>query len=180
MFANRHIENEMLPSKRGPYTLLMPEGKESTIFDAGMAYVRRGTPTIIVAGGRYGSGSSRDWAAKGLRYLGVCAVLAESFERIHRANLVSVGILPVTFMGGSNRKTLRLNGHELFRLSGIKENLAVGGSLKLHITWEGGSSDAVDVILSVENAKEIDTLRSGGLLQVLLHELVGTESIRVN
>ncbi len=178
MFANRHIENEMLPGKRGPYTLLMPEGKESTIFDAGMTYVERSTPTIIVAGRRYGSGSSRDWAAKGLRHLGVCAVLAESFERIHRANLISVGILPVTFVAGSNRKTLRLNGHELFRLSGIKEGLTVGGSLELHIAREDESSDAVDVILSLENAKEIDTLRSGGLLQVLLHELADTESTR--
>jgi aconitate hydratase len=171
MFANRHVENEMLPGKRGPYTLSMPEGKQSTIFDAGMAYVKGGTPTIIIAGRGYGSGSSRDWAAKGLRYLGVCAVLAESFERIHRANLVSVGILPLTFAAGSNRKTLGLTGREQFRLSGLRDGLAVRGSLKLDIVREDGPTDTVQVNLNLETSDEIRILRAGGLLQVLLQEL---------
>ena len=171
MFANRHVENEMVLGKRGPYTLLMPEAQELTIFEAGMTYVKRGTPSIVIAGCRYGSGSSRDWAAKGLRHLGVCAVLAESFERIHRANLVSVGMLPLVFTTGSNRKTLKLNGREQFSLTGLREGLSVGGSIKLHIARENGLSDTVDVILNLENDREVHTLRAGGLLQVLLHEL---------
>ena len=180
MFANRHVENEMLPGKQGPYTLLMPDGKETTIFDACITYAMRGTPTIIIGGRRYGSGSSRDWAAKGLRHLGVCAVLAESFERIYRANLVSVGILPLTFTAGLNRKILGLNGREQFRLSGLSEALSSQGLLKLHIIKENGSSNTVDVKLNLETGKESRTLRSGGLLQVLLRELVSGEAGRVS
>jgi aconitate hydratase len=171
MFANPHIENEMLSGKRGPHTLLMPAGGQTSIFDAGMAYVERGTPAIVIAGRGYGSGSSRDWAAKGLWHLGVRAVLAESFERIHRANLVSVGILPLTFAPGSNRKTLRLTGHEQFRVSGLRDGLAVGGQLALDIIRENGQTDTANVGLSLETDNEIRVWRAGGLLPVLLHEL---------
>jgi aconitate hydratase len=170
MFANPHIENEML-SKRGPYTLLMPEGEEATIFDAGMAYVARGTPAIIIAGKSYGSGSSRDWAAKGLRHLGVRVVLAESYERIHRANLVGVGILPLTFPRGANRKTLGLTGRERYRLRGLQGGVAVGGRLVLDLMRENGGTDAVVVDVSLDTDKELDILRRGGLLTLLLHEL---------
>jgi aconitate hydratase A / 2-methylisocitrate dehydratase len=171
MFANPHIENEMLAGKRGPATLLMPEGEELAIFDAGMAYVARGTPAIIIAGKGYGSGSSRDWAAKGLRHLGVQAVVAESYERIHRANLVGVGILPLTFPRGANRKTLGLTGRERFRLRGLRRGLAVGGELDLDIMRENGGVDTVVVEVSLETDKEREVLRRGGLLPMLLHEL---------
>jgi aconitate hydratase len=171
MFANPHIENEMLAGKRGPLTLLMPEGELLTIFDAGMAYVARGTPAIIIAGKSYGSGSSRDWAAKGLRHLGVRAVLAESYERIHRANLVGVGILPLTFPRGANRKTLGLTGRERFRLRGLRRGVAVGGELDLDIMRESGSTDTVVVDVSLDTDKELHILRRGGLLPLLLHEL---------
>jgi aconitate hydratase len=170
MFANPHIENEMLAGKRGPYTLLMPEGEEVTIFDAGMAYVARGTPAIIVAGKNYGSGSSRDWAAKGLRHLGVRAVLAESYERIHRANLVGVGILPLTFSRGTNRKTLGFTGRERFRLRGLR-GIAVGGQLALDVVRESGEIETVVVDVSLETDKETHILRRGGLLPMLLNEL---------
>jgi len=171
MFANSYIENEMLTGKRGPYTLLMPAGEQTTIFEAGMAYVERGTPAIIIAGRGYGSGSSRDWAAKGLRHLGVRAVLAESFERIHRANLVGVGILPLTFATGSSRNTLHLTGREQFRVRGLRDGLSVGGQLALDIIRENGQTDTVSVGLSLETGNEIRVLRTGGLLPVLLHEL---------
>jgi aconitase A len=170
MFANPHIENEMLAGKRGPYTLLMPEGEEASIFDAGMAYVARGTPAIIVAGKNYGSGSSRDWAAKGLRHLGVRAVLAESYERIHRANLVGVGILPLTFPRGTNRRTLGLTGRERFGLRGLR-GVAVGGQLALDVVRENGEINAVVVDVSLETDKETHILRRGGLLPMLLNEL---------
>jgi aconitate hydratase len=171
MFANPHIENEMLPGRRGPFTLMMPEGEEVTIFDAGMAYVARGTPAVIVAGKSYGSGSSRDWAAKGLRHLGVRAVLAESYERIHRANLVGVGILPLTFSRGANRKTLGLTGRERFRLRGLRHGVAVGGELHLDITRVNGATDTITVEVSLATDKELHVLRRGGLLPLLLHEL---------
>jgi aconitate hydratase len=173
MFANPHIENEMVAGKRGPSTRLMPEGEELAIFDAGMAYVARRTPVIIIAGKGYGSGSSRDWAAKGLRHLGVHAVLAESYERIHRANLVGVGILPLTFSRGANRKTLGLTGRERFRLRGLRRGLAVGGELDLDIMRENRAVDTVAVEVSLETDKELEVLRRGGLLPLLLHELTG-------
>ena len=170
MFANPHIENEMLPGKRGPHTLLMPEGGQTTIFDAGSAYVARGTPAIIVAGKSYGSGSSRDWAAKGLRYLGVRAVLAESFERIHRANLVGVGILPIAFAPDSNRKTLNLTGRERYRLRGLSNGTAPNGKIDLDIVREDGRTDTTRVDVLLESENEVRILRAGGLLPVLLEE----------
>jgi aconitate hydratase len=171
MFANPHIENEMLAGKRGPYTLLMPEGEQTTIFEAGIAYVASGTPAIIIAGKGYGSGSSRDWAAKGLWHLGVRAVVAESFERIHRANLVGVGILPLSFAPGSNRKTLGLTGREQYRVRGLRNGLSVGGKLSLDIIRENGQIDSVSVDPNLETDNEIHVLRAGGLLPVLLQEL---------
>jgi aconitase A len=151
--------------------MLMPEDEQTTIFAAGMAYVRRGTPAIIVAGKGYGSGSSRDWAAKGVRHLGVYAVLAESFERIHRANLVGVGILPLTFASGTSRKTLGLTGREQFRLRGLRDGLRPGGRLVLDIIREDGKIDTVSVDLNLEADKEVRVLRSGGLLPTLMGEL---------
>ena len=115
-----------------------------------------------------------------MRHLGVCAVLAESFERIHRANLVSVGILPLTFAAGSDRKALRLTGREQFRLSGLRDGLFAQRPITLHILRENGSTDTVEIELNLETRKEIDTLRAGGLLQVLLHELASIEPGRVS
>jgi aconitate hydratase len=173
MFANPHIENEMLAGKHGPYTLLMPDGEETTIFEAGVAYVARGTPAIVIAGKGYGSGSSRDWAAKGLRHLGVRAVLAESYERIHRANLVGVGILPLTFQRGASRKALALTGRERFRLRGLHHGVTVGGELALDIMRENGAVDTVAVDVRIDTDKEVQVLHRGGLLP-LLHELTTT------
>jgi aconitate hydratase len=170
MFTNPHIENEMLAGERGPCTLLLPEGRQTTIFDAGMAYIARGTPAMIIAGKGYGSGSSRDWAAKGVRHLGVRVVLAESFERIHRANLVGVGILPVTFVPEMNRKTLGLTGRERFRLGGLRDGLSVGGRLQLEIVRENSAAETVPVIVNLETGNEIHILRTGGLLPFLLRE----------
>jgi aconitate hydratase len=171
MLTNPHIENEMLAGEHGAYTLLMPEGERTAIFDAGMAYVRRGTPAIIIAGKGYGSGSSRDWAAKGLRYLGVRAVLAESYERIHRANLIGVGILPLTFETGTTRRTLALTGREEFRLRGLQNGVALRGQLSLDIIRETGATDCVGVNVQLETENELNIVRRGGLLPVLLQEL---------
>jgi aconitate hydratase len=170
MFANPHIENEMIPGTRGPYTFLMPENQQTTIFNAGMTYVERRTPTIVIAGKAYGSGSSRDWAAKGLRYLGVRAVLAESFERIHRANLVGVGIVPLTFVPTSDRKSLGLTGREQYRLRGLSKGMSPNGKVDLDIIREDGRIESTQAAVLLEADNEVRILRAGGLLPVLLQE----------
>ena len=167
-FANPHLQNEMLPGRLGSVTLLMPEERPTPLYEAGMAYVARGTPTVIIAGRNYGSGSSRDWAAKGPAYLGVIAILAESFERIHRSNLVGTGILPLTFLPGVTRKTLALDGSEQFRLRGIQPGLTVGGHLSLDILRKDNSSETIIVALNLETEHEARVLQAGGLLPVLL------------
>ena len=170
-FANSYLQNEMLPGQRGSATLLMPEEQLTSIYEAGMAYVANGTPTMIIAGRNYGSGSSRDWAAKGPAYLGVVAVLAESFERIHRSNLVGMGILPLTFSSGVSRKTLALNGREQFRLNNMQHGITVGGQLSLDILRNDYASETIVVNLRLETESEVRVLRAGGLLPVLLDQL---------
>jgi aconitate hydratase len=168
MFANPHLENELVPGRRGNLTLLMPDAAIVSIFDAGMAYVQRGVPSIIVAGKGYGSGSSRDWAAKGVRHLGVCAVLAESFETIHRANLINVGVLPLRFPTGVDRTALKLDCHTQFRLRGLRNGIALGGTVDVDVLRRDGPADHFAAALDVMTQNEIDILRAGGLLPMLI------------
>jgi aconitate hydratase len=172
-FANPHLRNEMLDGARGGLTILLPDGKRCPIFEAAQAYRARGVPTIIVAGKSYGSGSSRDWAAKGPRCLGVRAVLAESFERIHRSNLVAVGILPLVFLNGIDRTSLALTGRETFQLRGLSAGIAPGGVLQLDVIRESGATDSVAIGIDLETDRERRLLRAGGLFSVLLRELAG-------
>jgi aconitate hydratase len=172
-FANSHLRNEMVGDVRGSLTVLLPDDVKCSIFDAAQAYLARGVPTIVVAGKSYGSGSSRDWAAKGLRCLGVRAVLAESFERIHRANLVAVGILPLVFPDGVDRRSLALTGRETYRLRGLNAGIAVGGTLSLDVIRKSGAIDTVPVGIDLETERERQLLRAGGLFSVLLRELAG-------
>jgi aconitate hydratase len=171
-FANPHLRNEMVDGTRGSFTILLPDGETCSIFDAAQAYLARGVPTIIVAGKSYGSGSSRDWAAKGLRCLGVRAVLAESFERIHRSNLIAVGILPLMFPDGIDRTSLALHGRETYRLRGLKTGVVIGGMLTLDVIRESGAVDTIPVGIDLETERERQLLRAGGLFSVLLGELV--------
>ena len=175
-FANAHLVNEMVGGARGGITVLWPEGRICSIFEAGGIYGARGVPTIVIAGKSFGSGSSRDWAAKGQRYLGVRAVLAESFERIHRSNLVHVGILPLLFAPGAGRKSLALTGRETFGLRGLAEGIALGGTLWLDVRREGGSMDTIEVGIDLETEREQRLLRAGGLLPILLNELANCPS----
>jgi aconitate hydratase len=170
-FANSHLRNEMVDEVRGSLTILLPDNAKCSIYEAAQAYVARAVPTIVVAGKSYGSGSSRDWAAKGLRCLGVKAVLAESFERIHRSNLVSVGILPLMFPDGVDRRSLALTGRETYRLRGLNAGIAVGGVLSLDVTRESGAVETVRVGIDLETERERHLLRAGGLFSVLLREL---------
>ncbi len=169
-FANAHIVNEII-GEPGPRTRLSPTGNPIQLVDAAMLCTAQGIGTILIAGKRYGAGSSRDWAAKGVAYLGVRAVLAESFERIHRANLVAVGVLPLTFPEGVSRKTLLLSGSETMRLRGLDQGLGVAGKLQLDIERPSGKTDTITVDVRIDTAREADVLAAGGLLSVLFGEL---------
>jgi aconitate hydratase len=169
-FANAHIVNEMI-EEPGPRTRLSPTGNTIPLVDAAMLCTAQGVGTILFAGKRYGAGSSRDWAAKGVAYLGVRAVVAESFERIHRANLVAVGVLPLTFPEGVTRKTLGLTGAETIHLAGLDNALAPGGKLLMSIDRAGGKRDSVTLDVRIDTPREAEVLAAGGLLPVLFGDL---------
>ena len=169
-FANAHLVNEMV-GRRGSLTVVRPGNDVVPIVQAARDYAAQGVGTVLIAGKNYGGGSSRDWAAKGVAYLGVRAVIAESFERIHRANLAAVGVLPLTFPPGVDRKTLRLNGAEVFRIDGLENGLVPGGKIRMTIKREEGLVATVSLAVAVETTREARTLAMGGLLPVLLEEL---------
>ncbi len=166
-FANIRIKNEMLNGIEGGMTRHYPSGDELAIYDAAMRYKAEGVPLVVFGGKEYGTGSSRDWAAKGTLLLGVKAVITESFERIHRSNLVGMGVLPLTFKEGMDRKTLGLTGDELIDIVGL-ENLSPRMDLKLTIHRANGTVDAVDVFCRVDTADEVNYYRHGGILQYVL------------
>ncbi|MFQ5665764.1 MAG: aconitate hydratase, partial [Candidatus Binatia bacterium] len=170
-FANIRLRNEMAPGTVGGVTRHMPEGTEMTIYDAAMRYQREGVPLVVVAGKEYGTGSSRDWAAKGTRLLGVTAVIAESFERIHRANLVGMGVLPLQFQDGVTRKSLRLDGSEVFDITGIKAGIRPFMDLTARIVRADGSAQTVPLLCRIDTADEVEYYRHGGILHYVLRNL---------
>jgi len=169
-FASGRLRNEMTPGVEGPCTRLEPDGAVVPIFDAAQTYRSRGVPLIVIAGREYGAGSSRDWAAKGPALLGVRAVAAESFERIHRSNLVGVGILPLE-LKGVRRAELELDGSETLDVLGLREPLAPGTALTLRIHRRNGATDDVPVIARIDTEEEIAYYRHGGLLPYVYREL---------
>ncbi len=169
-FANIRIRNEMTPQAEGGYTRHMPGGEQMTIFDAAQRYGRDGVPLVIVAGAEYGAGSSRDWAAKGARLLGVRAVIAESFERIHRSNLVGMGVLPLQFESGTNRKTLALDGTELFDIGGLEGTLAPRMTLTCTITRGDGQRETIKLTSRLDTTQEVEYFRHGGLLNFAIRQ----------
>ena len=170
-FANIRLRNELVPGTEGGITRLMPEGRVMPIYDAAMAYVAAGTPLIVMAGKEYGTGSSRDWAAKGTRLLGVKAVLAESFERIHRSNLVGMGILPLQFKGGMDRKALALDGSETFDLTGLTGAITPCMDLTLTI-YRGDDMERIEVVCRIDTLDEVEYYRNGGILQYVLRNMM--------
>ena len=178
-FANIRIKNEMLAGKEGGYTKLSADGEELSIYDAAMEYKKqntpKGTPLVIFAGKEYGTGSSRDWAAKGTLLLGVKAVIAESFERIHRSNLVGMGILPLTFMNGESRKSLGLNGFEIIDIIGIDADITPGKILQCIITKIDGQNNInkLETTLKcrIDTKNEIAYYKSGGILKFMINQL---------
>jgi aconitate hydratase len=171
-FANIRLRNEMAPGTEGGMTRHMPDGETLTIFDAAMRYAKEKTPLVIAAGAEYGTGSSRDWAAKGTRLLGVRAVIAESFERIHRSNLIGMGVLPLEFESGVNRKTLGLDGSETFDLTGLSGSVKPGMKVPCRIAKAGGSSRSVNLRCRIDTLDEAEYFRHGGILHYVLRNLM--------
>jgi len=170
-FANVRIKNLMLPGTEGGLTLY--RGEKMPIYDAAMHYIAEGTPTLIFAGEEYGTGSSRDWAAKGTQLLGVKAVIAKSYERIHRSNLVGMGVLPLQFKGRTDVGSLKLAGDETFEISKIDGNLQPQQDMTLTIKRSDGSMQEVPLLLRIDTPIEVDYYRNGGILPYVLRELVG-------
>ena len=171
-FANVRIKNLMLPGTEGGITVLQPSGEQLPIYDAAMKYIAAGTPTIIFGGEEYGTGSSRDWAAKGTQLLGVKAVIARSFERIHRSNLVGMGVLPLQFKGSDSAASLGIKGDEQFDLLGLSGQLKPQQDVTLVITRKDGSKKEVKVLLRIDTPIEVDYYLHGGILPFVLRELL--------
>jgi aconitate hydratase len=173
-FANVRLKNKLAPGTEGGVTRLLPEGEPMSIYDASVKYAERGTPLIILAGKEYGSGSSRDWAAKGPRLLGVRAVIAESFERIHRSNLVGMGILPLQFEAATNVESLGLTGEETYDFPGLKALLdtrfAQRKTIKVRAT-ANGSAKEFNATVRIDTPQEILYFEHGGILQYVLRQL---------
>ncbi|PMZ92629.1 MULTISPECIES: aconitate hydratase AcnA [unclassified Pseudomonas] len=174
-FANIRIRNEMLGGEEGGNTRYIPTGEKMSIYDAAMRYQVSGTPLVVVAGQEYGTGSSRDWAAKGTNLLGVKAVIAESFERIHRSNLVGMGVLPLQFKLDQNRKSLNLSGSETLDILGLTGvELTPRMNLTLVITREDGSSEKIEVLCRIDTLNEVEYFKSGGILHYVLRQLIAS------
>jgi len=174
-FANVRLRNKLAPGTEGGVTRLLPEGEQMSIYDASVKYAERGVPLVILAGKEYGSGSSRDWAAKGPNLLGVRVVIAESFERIHRSNLVGMGILPLQFEEGESPESIGLTGEEVYDFPGLKamlESKFTGGrSLEVTATASGGGQKKFTARVRIDTPQEIEYYNHGGILQYVLRQL---------
>jgi aconitate hydratase len=171
-FANVRIKNLMVQGTEGGVTVFQPGGERMTIYDASMKYQGQGIPLIIFAGQEYGTGSSRDWAAKGTLLLGVKAVVAASFERIHRSNLVGMGVLPCQFKEGMNAQTLQLDGSETFDVIGLENRITPQQDVTLVIHRKNGEQENVPVTLRIDTPIEIEYYQHGGILPYVLRQLV--------
>jgi aconitate hydratase len=170
-FANIRLRNQLAPGTEGGWTLYLPGGEKMSIYDAAVKYREAGVPLVVIAGKEYGSGSSRDWAAKGTRLLGVRAVIAESYERIHRSNLVGMGVMPLEFQNGENRESLGLTGHEIFDIEGIA-SLAPGKSISVRAKSDDGTTKQFSVIARADTPEEVSYYHHGGILQYVLRQML--------
>ncbi|TGV01896.1 aconitate hydratase, partial [Mesorhizobium sp. M00.F.Ca.ET.186.01.1.1] len=171
-FANIRIRNQVAPGTEGGVTKYLPTGEVMSIYDASMKYQADGTPLVVLAGKEYGTGSSRDWAAKGTFLLGIKAVIAESFERIHRANLVGMGVLPLQFADGQSWKSLGIDGTESFSILGLSDDVQPGQRVKVEATKQDGSKFEFEVIVRLDSMVDVDYYRNGGILQTVLRQLL--------
>ena len=169
-FGNIRLRNEMAPGTEGGWTTFQPSGERMTIYDASMRYQEESTPLVVVAGKEYGTGSSRDWAAKGTILLGVKAVVAESFERIHRSNLIGMGVVPLVFKDGVTRKTLNLDGSETWDITGLAGGITPRMDLTATVTRTDGSSETISLLCRIDTADEVAYYMNGGILQYVLRQ----------
>jgi aconitate hydratase len=173
-FANIRLRNQLAPGTEGGVSVHLPSGEQGSIYEVASRYEKDGVPLVILAGKEYGSGSSRDWAAKGTALLGVRAVLAESYERIHRSNLIGMGVLPLQFLPGDSVASLGLTGSEVFDVTGLEglpEGAAMPPRLTVRVDGEGGSGRSFEVLLRIDTPKEADYYRHGGILPYVLRQL---------
>ncbi|MBM3407196.1 MAG: aconitate hydratase, partial [Betaproteobacteria bacterium] len=175
-FANVRLRNRLTPARQGSSTLVFPEGEPLSIHDAAMRYQSRGVPLVVVAGAEYGAGSSRDWAAKGTRLLGVRAVIAESYERIHRSNLIGMGVLPLQFAPGVNAQTLSLTGREVFDVVGIRAGIEPRAQLQCTVHREDGSAQTIALLARLDTTREVQDYCHGGLLHRLVRQRLSDNS----
>ncbi len=171
-FANIRIRNEMVPGVEGGVTTHQPSGEQMPVYDAAMKYAAEGVPLVIIGGKEYGTGSSRDWAAKGTTLLGARAVIVESFERIHRSNLIGMGVLPLQFTGGATRTSLKLDGTETFDIKGVAEGLTPRSELDCTIHRADGSSEDIKVLCRIDTLDELDYYKNGGILQYVIRNML--------
>tara|TARA_B100001093_G_scaffold273257_1_gene261161 strand:+ start:51 stop:2720 length:2670 start_codon:yes stop_codon:yes gene_type:complete len=171
-FANIRIRNEIAPGTEGGYTKLYPEGKVMPIYDAVVEYKKRNTDLVVIGGKEYGTGSSRDWAAKGTKLLGVKAVIAESFERIHRSNLIGMGILPLQFIENVNRTNLRLDGSELISVVDIEKGINPSDKVFLEIKYSSGDIKKIETLCRIDTKNELEYYKNGGILQYVLRNMI--------
>ena len=171
-FGNIRLRNHLTPDKEGYYTVHLPDGEQTTIYEASMRYQQEGVPLLVIAGKEYGSGSSRDWAAKGPLLLGVRAVIAESFERIHRSNLVGMGILPLQFKPGENKESLGLTGKEVYDIDGIEESLKPRQEVTVKVTREDGSTFSFQTLARLDSPIDVTYYENGGILPTVLRRLM--------
>ncbi|MGH7684467.1 MAG: aconitate hydratase, partial [Vulcanimicrobiaceae bacterium] len=169
-FANTRLRNQLVPGVEGGVTRYLPTGEQMSIYDAAMRYKSDGTPLVLLAGKEYGSGSSRDWAAKGPMLLGVVAVIAESLERIHRSNLIGMGILPLEFAGGATPQSLGLTGEETFAIRGL-DALQPQSAIVVEATGAGGKKTTFDATVRIDTPDELQYYRHGGILQFVLRQI---------
>ena len=171
-FANIRIRNEMVPGVEGGFTKHMPQGETLPIYGAAMRYINDGIPTVVIAGKEYGTGSSRDWAAKGTNLLGVKAVIAESFERIHRSNLIGMGVIPLQFSSGITRKTLGLDGSEIIVIPDLNDDVKPGQLVKVVVNFSNGKQQTIEAKCRLDTATEVEYFRHGGILHYVLRQMM--------
>ena len=170
-FGNIRLKNQLTPDREGTWTKHFPSNEIMAIYDAAMRYKEESTPLIVLAGKEYGTGSSRDWAAKGTFLLGIKAVIAISYERIHRSNLVGMGVVPLQFMNGESYEKLGLNGEEIFNILGL-ENMAPGSILDVIVTDKEGVEKSFKVKLRLDTPVEVEYYRNGGILHTVLRNMI--------
>jgi aconitate hydratase len=171
-FANIRLRNQLAPGTEGGWTIHQPSGEPMTIYDASLRYRTEGVPLVVMAGKEYGSGSSRDWAAKGTNLLGVRAVIAESYERIHRSNLIGMGVMPLEFKPGQTVKSLCLTGREMFEIEGLAKDFAPGKLIRVRAHGHDGKEISFDAVARVDTPVEATYYQHGGILQYVLRQML--------